>query len=45
MSEFFSILPGWFYILLAVGIWDALLQWTDYRHWRKQNGESNEVNE
>ena len=40
MNEFFSTLPGWFYILLVVGIYDALLQWFDYRCWRKDQGES-----
>lgn len=45
MKDFFSILPVWFYILLAVGIFDALLQWSDYREWRKEHRESGEVNE
>jgi len=40
MSELFSFLPPWFYILLAVGIFDALLQWSDYREWRKEQPES-----
>lgn len=45
MSELFSFLPAWFYILLAVGIFDALLQWSDYREWRKDHPESEEVND
>jgi hypothetical protein len=45
MKEFFSYLPVWFYILLALGVWDALLQWSDYRQWRKDHGESEEVSE
>ena len=45
MSELFSFLPAWFYILLAVGIFDALLQWSDYREWRKDHTESEEVND
>jgi hypothetical protein len=42
MSELFSMLPPWFYILLAVGVLDALIQWSDYRQWRKERGESDE---
>jgi hypothetical protein len=45
MSDLFHFLPPWFYILLAVGIWDAFLQWSDYRAWRKEQGGSEEVNE
>jgi hypothetical protein len=45
MSELFSILPVWFYILLAVGVFDALLQWADYRQWRKDRGESENASE
>jgi hypothetical protein len=44
MSELLSILPAWFYILLAVGVFDALLQWSDYVEWRKDR-ESENVNE
>ena len=44
MKEIFSILPPWFYILLAVGLLDALFQWTDYREWRRERRESEEVN-
>ncbi len=40
MNEFLSTLPGWFYILLGVGVFDACLQWFDYRCWREeQNSE------
>ena len=42
MNEIFSMLPPWFYILLAVGVLDALIQWSDYRNWRKERGESDE---
>jgi hypothetical protein len=35
MTEWFTNLPGWYFILLAVGVFDALLQYMDYRHWRK----------
>ena len=45
MSELSAIFPPWFYILLAVGIFDALLQWSDYREWRKELRDSEEVSE
>lgn len=45
MSEWLSILPPWFYILLAVGIFDALLQWSDYREWRRERRESEKPND
>ncbi len=45
MSELISILPKWYYILLAVGIFDALLQWSDYREWRKEQSASEHVND
>jgi hypothetical protein len=45
MKEIFSILPPWFYILLAVGVLDALFQYSDYREWRRERRESEEVNE
>jgi hypothetical protein len=45
MSELSAIFPPWFYILLAVGIFDALLQWSDYREWRKEHRDSEEVSE
>ena len=40
MRELVAIFPLWFYILLAVGIFDALLQWSDYREWRKEHRDS-----
>jgi len=43
MSEFFSIFPGWFFILLAVGVLDALFQFSDYREWRKEHHESGDT--
>ena len=46
MSEWFSNgidLPPWFYILLAVGVMDALIQFSDYLHWRKHRGESEDL--
>ena len=45
MKEIFSILPPWFYILLAVGVFDALLQWSDYREWCKERRESEDAHE
>lgn len=45
MSDLFSMLPAWFYVLLAVGVWDALLQWSEYREWRKEQGEPEEFND
>ncbi len=42
MSELFSILPPWFFILLGVGVLDALIQWSDYREWRKDHRKSEE---
>ena len=45
MSELAAIFPPWFYILLAVGIFDALLQWSDYREWRKEHRDSEEVSD
>ena len=45
MSELLSIFPPWFYILLAVGVLDALIQWADYRHWREDHQDSEEVND
>jgi len=43
MSEWFSSLPAWFFILLAVGVMDALIQFSDYLHWRKERIESEDV--
>ena len=45
MREIFSIFPAWFFILLAVGVLDALFQWSDYREWRKEHGESEDWDE
>ena len=45
MTELFSIFPGWFYIMVAVGVLDALLQFSDYRQWRKERGEPKDANE
>ena len=45
MSEWFSNLPTWFFILLAVGIMDALIQLSDYLHWRKERIESEDASE
>ena len=45
MSELISFLPKWYYILLALGIFDALLQWSDYREWRKEQSASEQVND
>ena len=42
MSELFSILPPWFCILLALGLLDALIQWSNYRHSRREHEESEE---
>jgi hypothetical protein len=43
MGDLLSILPPWYYILLGVGVLDALIQWSDYLHWRKERRESEEV--
>jgi hypothetical protein len=43
MSEWLSIFPFWFYVLLAMGVLDALFQFSDYRHWRKEQRESGDV--
>ena len=45
MRELAAIFPPWFYILLAVGIFDALLQWSDYREWRKEHRDSGELSD
>jgi len=45
MTELLSIFPPWFFILLAVGVLDALLQFSDYREWRKEQRESGNVKE
>ena len=45
MTELVAIFPPWFFILLAVGIFDALLQWSDYREWRKEHPGSEETSE
>jgi hypothetical protein len=41
MSDSFSMsfLPWWFFVLLAVGVLDALIQFSDYMHWRKERQE------
>ena len=43
MSEVFAIFPAWFWIIVAVGVFDALLQWCDYLEWRRTQGESEET--
>lgn len=45
MRELLSIFPGWYFILLAVGVLDALFQFSDYREWRKEQRESGIVEE
>jgi hypothetical protein len=45
LSDLFAIFPPWFFIMLAVGILDALFQFSDYREWRKERRESGNVKE
>ena len=48
MSEWFSSaidLPTWFYILLSVGVLDALIQFSDYMRWRKDRRESEDLSD
>ena len=45
MKDILSILRPLFFILLAIGIFDALIQWSDYRQWRKERRESDDANE
>lgn len=42
-SGIFAIFPPWFFILLAVGVLDALFQFSDYREWRKEQREAENV--
>ena len=46
MSEWFSShidVLRWFFILLSIGVMDALIQFADYLHCRKEGNESNDV--
>jgi len=48
MSEWFSSLSeAWRYfcLLLAVGVLDAFIQFSDYLQWRKERRESEDVND
>jgi hypothetical protein len=45
LSDLLSIFPPWFFIMLAVGLLDALFQFSDYRQWRKEQRESGDVKE
>ena len=48
MSEWFSSTSEawrWFYLLLSVGILDGLIQFSDYRQWRKERRESKDLND
>ena len=45
LGDLFSIFPPWFFIMLAVGLLDALFQFCDYREWRKEQRGSGDVQE
>ena len=45
MSEFLAIFPFWFFVLLAMGVVDALCQFSDYREWRKERRHAGEAGE
>jgi hypothetical protein len=45
MRDLFAIFPPWFFILLGVGVLDALFQFSDYREWRKERRESGDLPE
>lgn len=48
MSDWFSSVGAawrWFYLLLAVGVLDALIQLSDYLHWRKERRRSEEADD
>jgi hypothetical protein len=42
-TDIFAIFPPWYFILLAVGLLDALFQFSDYREFRKEQREAENV--